>query len=316
MGKAKERIILGMSIMDVFFSSACAMSSFMGPSYLQDQLESVAIVVGNDTTCNFQGWLYQFGGASSLYNACLCLHYYLVTVGRKQKRDESKWNKELMFHAIILLWATLSASAGVWGEMYAYIGFQGCYFASLNYDGRCEDNPEFPECHRRFTGDGNVVMLFLSVCPLILSITVILVSLILIYCHVRKVENKANRWRMNSNIMAATANIDAEMATSNPSLSTSSGRSRGNKAMSERVYETAVLYAFAFFITYTPAFISIFWNAKTNGIAPLQLVAFSLLPFQGFWNWFIYTRGRVHGIKQENSTLTTWQAIKVAMFVW
>ena len=72
--KSKDRIILLMSICDFFFA-------FFGPvlGLLMIPVDSFPGALGNQTTCNVQGFIYIAGyGASSAYNASLAIVYLLI----------------------------------------------------------------------------------------------------------------------------------------------------------------------------------------------------------------------------------------------
>lgn len=202
--KVKERLLLGLSISDMIFSSACAMSTFAGPSYLQEYIDETwtrhQVVLGTERTCNLQGWLYQAGIGAVLYSACLSIYYYLAICRRKRDRDILRCIEPTM-HAIVWVWAIGSAALGLGLDLVVYVGTGGCRVSShIEYSERCAYDPTFPECSRMFTDEQTGPWLLMSFVlpPLVVSIVVILVMMTLIYRNVSTVERRGSQWNFGN----------------------------------------------------------------------------------------------------------------------
>ena len=72
----KHRLMLAISVYDVFQSFALAMSTLPYPKESIDDYPYGAI--GNMTTCQIQYFFVTLGLAVPIYNAFLCLFYYLI----------------------------------------------------------------------------------------------------------------------------------------------------------------------------------------------------------------------------------------------
>ena len=63
-----QRVLVGMSIVDILASSAWFLSTWAVPE------GSFAYAAGNEASCNFQGFLLQLAIRAPLYNCSLALH--------------------------------------------------------------------------------------------------------------------------------------------------------------------------------------------------------------------------------------------------
>jgi hypothetical protein len=165
-----HRLMLGISCCDMSASFWLALSTWPIP-------EGGGLwAVGNDTTCNLQGFFTQFGIASSFYNASLSF-YYLLVVRYGWKEHQLKWVERLFFHSIPLLWGLVSAIAGL------SIGVYGN--ASL----WCWVSPLYQKFRwTAFYG------------PLWVMIGIVTINSLLVLDHVRKIEIMAQRHRFQERI--------------------------------------------------------------------------------------------------------------------
>ena len=99
LGSTYRRLLFGMSVMDVIFSTAVLMGPFPSPKDTPDSWSPI----GNDLTCTLQGLAIYVGhvGLSS-YNLCLCLYFTLSIVKNVRKTRMLKF--EVWFHVLPLLW--------------------------------------------------------------------------------------------------------------------------------------------------------------------------------------------------------------------
>ena len=104
-----HRIILGMSIGDIFASSAMSLTSLPGPSHMPQEeefgydLKSLFPRYGNITTCSIQGFFIAFGSIASIgYYGMLCV-YYACAIGFCMKEKNIVRYVEPILHLLPLL---------------------------------------------------------------------------------------------------------------------------------------------------------------------------------------------------------------------
>jgi len=103
-----RRIIFGISISDMIQSFAILSGPFLIPSTIEDSLG-----IGNDTTCNMDGFLLVAGGtAVPLYTFLLSL-YYLCKLKFRMTNEVFTRRIEWMSHILIILFVVTLSSAGV-----------------------------------------------------------------------------------------------------------------------------------------------------------------------------------------------------------
>ena len=71
-GSAVQRALVGMSCVDILASSGWFLSTWAVPR------GTIAYAVGNQATCNYQGFLLQLAIGAPLYNCSLALYYLLI----------------------------------------------------------------------------------------------------------------------------------------------------------------------------------------------------------------------------------------------
>ena len=183
--QAKQRLLLGLSIMSLPQSLACTMSTLVGPSQVAN---SSFPQYGTVRSCELQGFLYQLGLAVPLYNACLCLYFYLVVV--KNQSDESLLRCTMpSMHVMVLILATVCAVVPQTMGLYNADGVLGCF---VSKPPSCENSPSL--CTRGTGWDVFLVQLIVSAVPLGISIMIVLICMVLIYANVRTMENRMIRW--------------------------------------------------------------------------------------------------------------------------
>jgi hypothetical protein len=158
-----HRLLFGISCCDVSASLWLALSTWPVP-----KSSGLLWAVGNDTSCHVQGFFTQFGIASSFYNASLSVYYLLVI--RYGWKEHQLRKVEPLLHLFPLLWATVTAIAGLIKRVFGNASLW-CWVAAENKVFRWA----------AFYG------------PLWLMIGIVTVNTTLIYVHVRKIERAASR---------------------------------------------------------------------------------------------------------------------------
>merc|ERR1711865_1346835 len=90
LGKVYHRIMFGMSAADVLMSTAIAVTTLTMPrDSIYDQFDGLKL--GNQATCNAQGFLFMFGAlCTSMYNAALMVYFYLSIHKRMSDNSMSR----------------------------------------------------------------------------------------------------------------------------------------------------------------------------------------------------------------------------------
>ena len=175
-----NRIVLTISLMDIIGSLAVFMSTWPIPS---DTLHDEWIYgnIGNQTTCNIQGYFIQSAALSAgSATAILCLYFMLVVrynwSERRLKKVEMGLRGVIVFNFIISFIPLL-------GKGYNPIPYM-CWIQS--YPIACDTSDEY-ECLR---GDNAQLLrtVFMTV-PFLIILSVIMVSMTLLYVSVKKQES-------------------------------------------------------------------------------------------------------------------------------
>jgi hypothetical protein len=125
-----HRIMFGMSIADVLSSTAVALSTLPMPSYMpqEEELEyrwTAGTRLGNNSTCNAQGFFQTFGLITTYhYNSMLCL-YYACAVAFAMKENNIKKYVEPVLHGLPIVYGLVPS---------LYFLFNGLYNPQMGND--------------------------------------------------------------------------------------------------------------------------------------------------------------------------------------
>eukprot|EP00977_Amphora_coffeiformis_P005659 scaffold1189_cov194-Amphora_coffeaeformis.AAC.16 len=276
------RIMLGMSMLDILASGGVII---FGPWTVPRQHQfNIVNNYGNSTTCAVSGFFLNMVFGPMLYSAVLAL-YFLCRI-RYELRDE--WiAKYVEPYGHALAWAhplvlgTLGVAYKAFVPLNSLPGW--CWF-----DEQCQDNDCEGEDQRR---RGVVAAYQLGGLPMIIPVwTVILVCMVLIFCKVRRVEERIQRYAGSSSMASSSSN---------------SRRSRNENRRFKRTRETAnegLLYIGAFFLTFVP----MAGTQSTSNSVALFVFAFlckTLTTMQGFFNAFIFFRKRYEAMSEKGEPL-------------
>ena len=119
------RIMAAMSFFDVFYSTNWILQPIISDSADYDNL-----LVGNQATCNFTGFMTQLGFASFIYYGFLSF-YYLFTVRWGKSQRWMSQRAEPWMHVIAIGFPTITAIAGLIIDCYSYIDLMlACWVAN------------------------------------------------------------------------------------------------------------------------------------------------------------------------------------------
>jgi hypothetical protein len=181
--KATDRLLVGMSVCDVFASISTplilshALPSPMGP--------------GNQATCNAQGFFSQFVTATALYTGCLALTY-LLSIQYHWKEVKLRLVEQIS-HIVILLFVIISGGLSIHLELYNPTPMS-CTMTVFPPGCASEARP----CSRGETVD--FWRLPFRTIPEYAAVTFSTIAMVIIYCNVRQVEEKASQWTFHSSV--------------------------------------------------------------------------------------------------------------------
>jgi hypothetical protein len=256
-----QRSLLAMTLIDLCSSSAWFTSSWAVP------MGTFPLSFGNQTSCNFQGFLLQLAIGAPLYNCTLALYFLLILKygwSEKQLITLERW-----IHAVILGFSFGTAILFLPLGFYNPTG-QVCWIIGdpIDCSGSSLHSTDVP-CNRGY--HAWIVGIATFYAPLWVCICLCIISMTVIYFHVKKIRRRMNRYSIG-NFQAHT-----------------SGRSSND---SSRVATQAILYTLAFLLTWTP---STLWSISKwfnwSHLA-LDLAAAFFEPLQAFWNLLAFARTR------------------------
>jgi hypothetical protein len=269
-GEAVPRVLLAMSFADVIFSLGWFLGSWPCPS----EITYLWGNVGNIATCNFQGFLIQFGlMASPLFNISLAFFFLLMV--RYNWSDNRLRKLEPWIHGSIWTFALAASIFPIPLELYN-TGFTTCWFES-GY----EDCGEGVPCTRG--EDAWIYAVAFTVFPVLTCVMLSAVIMGMIYCYVHETEKKSRRY------------AGSQTATEVTPESSSSQTANHREAISRsRIVATqGMFYCGGFLLTYTLHSINtlVFY---TTDLANYWFYFFSnlLLPLQGLFNAMVFVRNR------------------------
>lgn len=261
--KPQFRILVGMSICDMFSSFGYFMSTWAIP---KDSDNSFAR--GNDLTCNVQGFLIQFGVAIPLYNCMLCI-FHLLTIKHGWKEDQVR-SVEKLFHFTPLGFAAATSVT---------IAANGNYGDAMLWCWITTNRKNVTHLLRWTTFYG----------PLWAAILTATGTMIAVFHAVRRSENKSMRWSFPPPL--------EEISTENNAAQFE----RKNTSNQRPVAVQATFFLLAFLITWSPS--SLVRLIQMIGYQPsffLKLCMAIILPCQGALNFLVYNRPKWLIYRRQN----------------
>eukprot|EP00977_Amphora_coffeiformis_P029067 scaffold38456_cov176-Amphora_coffeaeformis.AAC.3 len=301
-----HRLMLGVSLSDMSASLWFALSTWPIPTGTQND---AVWAIGNETSCQVQGFFTQASICSSFYNASLSIYFWLIIV--------KGWNEQMLkriewfFHAIPLSWAIVSALTGLIMDVYRSANLW-CWVSS----------------------DEEVFRLVAFYGPLWMNIFIVSLTCAAVYLHIRKIEHESERHGAFRDAYSRQAAELAELGCENMKGEATSATLDGNQSSvdnremilasfrkqqaqnhtrnsyhSKRIKDVAhqcFLYAVAFYVNWLALTAQrLIQVANDDLYYPLVLVAAITVPMQGLPNFLVYLRPRLQKIRQSNPS-TGW----------
>lgn len=288
LAKTRYRLLLGMSVADLFNSAAFALSSAPIPRGTYGAYGAV----GTTATCTAQGFFVQLGFAEPSYSCMLAIYFVLVIQLNVAERDIRRRIEPLM-HVFAVLYPLGTAVAGLPLKLFNSSGTM-CYIEMYPHGcakggvARLDALPDWCECTRGIDAF-SYQMLFAGM-PLLFMLFVILGSFAAILHTV---------WRFNLRMRTVQAR----------------DRDRDAPRIKAAAMSTqAFLYIWAFLATYALP-VTMALTEEFGGWVPtsLHLVMYTLLPLQGFWNFLAFVQPRWMVAMSLHPEMSRWGALKAAV---
>lgn len=172
-GHIQSRLVGSM----VFFQFLAAFSWMFTNLFMPPSNELQIPSIGNDISCDVQGYLVQLSIAGSIYYASIAIYFYLVIARRwKKKRIESI---EKYLHGIPIVWGVVTASLVVAMDMIGENAWN------------CWIQPKYSPNKSL----AKIFQLALFYVPLWLSMAVCATSLYLVHKFIKKTEKQVLKWK-------------------------------------------------------------------------------------------------------------------------
>jgi hypothetical protein len=336
-----HRLVFGLSIADIMSSFTNALGSTMAPKEMNYFIPGAQ---GNMMTCTANGFLVAVGIiAANLYNCSICL-YYLAII-RYNKKDEYIRNKlEPWFHGISIIIPLVVGF--IFMAMKGYNAYGSACFLRQNDPPHCiggYESGETPEgfsipCGRGDGGENPTLYLVTAMVgfgsTLIVTPTVIVGTMLLMYRSVSKIEQRMQNYGVNALRLNARSgggnrgeNAETNSAATDQGIMSRVKRSvlmcmiprclhrddqpptsRSNRATSQKraILHMAAGYALAWTFVFLPFMVPFFLRQSYE----LNILAACLTPLQGLFNFLVFMSPKVRSAKQprKGENLTWRQA--------
>mmetsp|Transcript_12311 Transcript_12311/g.14108 ORF Transcript_12311/g.14108 Transcript_12311/m.14108 type:complete len:602 (+) Transcript_12311:28-1833(+) len=301
-----NRIIFGMSSMDILSSTANLLSVLPSPS---DTPQMVSFMrypgYGTTATCTAQGFFFYSGQLGTTLYYCALTVYYVTVVTTNTSESTLKTIIEPFFHGIPILYSFLTGIFLAVTDNFNNAGHV-CWIAP--YPVRCRI--DFEPCTR-----GKYAVLYrwmLQGIPVITAFFVILACMIRLICAVRKQDRRMRRYSFNTTPSPpGLRRSSLRRSISRYSITGSHGTSYNNDSSrqsvsrnTQRTTTQAFLYIAAYFTTFIFCILhQLVYSVSKKVVFNLYLLQQTTLPAQGFFNFLVFIRPRIQNISKNNPEL-------------
>jgi hypothetical protein len=299
-----HRLLAALSLAGLFRATGLFLSTWPMPA----EQPFVFGNVGSLASCNFQGFLIQFGLSAPLYVAMISVYYWLAIRHGWSERRIRRFERYM--HIIPWVCGVATAVTGLVLDLYNPGGFY-CWIAPFP-DG-CDRDSDIP-CER---GEhGNTYRMVLYYAPLWVCFGVVLYCLGSVYFGLRREERRTLKYRQPHLFQACAGNKNSPCGSSEDNTTTDSGRRKISRSIRQSItqsYET--LYCrfrskapncgtekstqvASQIIWYVLAFIAAHYSGTLQGILlifkpgyfQIMLLQAIFEPLQGFFDFSVYRR--------------------------
>ena len=278
-----HRIMLGLSIADIFSSVALGLTTLPLPKELPfEHPPYYGIRLGNSQTCTAQGFFLSFGFSAGLsYHVSLFLYNTCTIVFRMQEKNIGKYVEPFLLHL-------LPIATGLWSSI-----------SPLKYN-LYNPNKRNPGCLVTLDEQNSNIEAFKIlatsfVMSSLAKITVRIICSIMIVRRVFSVEKALSRPRM----FARTSRMIPGLNVVKRSLQNT---------------KVVLVHSFAFLL----AFLLTFGTTVTRFIVDVESpflakLSFILVPSQGFFNFFIFISHKVYNYRRVHTDLSRLEVVKMLL---
>jgi hypothetical protein len=282
-----HRLLCGFALIDLFVSSGRFLTTWPVPK----PSENVVFAIGNEQTCDFQGFLIQMSSALPIYSAMITI-YFLLAIRYNLSEEKIKKNFELALHTIPIAFALATSSAALSFKMFNEAELW-CWIASFPSGcGKSRENEiELVTCIR---GEAfqtwRRYMVFL---PLWFMFGIMLCCQFMVWQAVKLQENRNARYSPAINVTQQSLKNQEE----HPSLcqkiyhSMSRVTTKTKNSRSQQVFSQSLFYVTMFYVIHLiPGIDRIHEEITGTKNYGLLLAHAIIIPLQGFSNFIVYRR--------------------------
>ena len=299
-----HRIMAFMSAFDIISSIFIALGTIMMPS--DNIFPFAGPTLGNQVTCQIQGWLILFGylGTAAM-NACLAW-YFVCSLAFKVGFVKIRNRIEPLMYIYVAFFSLFAPTLLLSKDL----------LNSTPYDNFCTLGPHVVSCQAL---DGAEYKEWMSVCDmgkgdksaynkyfssvvftLMIQFILIVLGMSIILWTVYSNHRELQKTEQNSNDILDQQN-DPEQHCNNKSQALS--RTKFTRVLISQ----ALMYISAFMLTWFLNFLSGIFNVATFGLDAINSVIF---PLQGLWNLITFLYDKSYLIRRRDTNTTFWQAAR------
>ncbi|GFH58124.1 hypothetical protein CTEN210_14600 [Chaetoceros tenuissimus] len=309
-----HRIMTFMSIFDIIASISIGIGTIPFPTDSIYPFQPP--MLGTDASCKTQAFLIMFGivGAATLY---LSLSWYFVArIIFRQSDFKIKYRLEPCFYSVTLAIALFIPSYFLQKNELNVSPYEPFCIITVKTPDSCSDESDWVDCYWREWTDSNHqqslnVVLYWFACTFVL-VLIAMVMIINFICR-RKGSSKCSFINCCTDFNEEEPTVDATVAnSSNPAQDQPE---EVNERMGNVVAIQAIMYIFAFFLTWLFVIISVIVG---EGGVFVDYAKIFFMPLQGFWNMLIFIFDKYVQVKtqfqqEENNGETQgfWKTIQV-----
>ena len=312
-----HRLLVGMSLCDVVTSFWVPWFAFLVPADTSTRVWAI----GNDGTCTFMAFIFNFAFSGLLYNGTLSC-YFLLTARFGWRDTDIAKRCELWMHGVVVLFPLICGlvfvGLGVYGEQ--PIGL-GCWVD--DYPHGCGTDEGQAACITPLLGWISAGL------PVLVSFASLLINNLLIYCYVRKTVAKAKRHAVLALTGAqeshSSGNFSSILHNASSILHSIHRPTRNHDSQTRRIQSVAgqaALYVLVFFLNYIWTMIlrivgagEKYWTDEhESDLLYLLVLQAIFMPLQGFFNLCVFSRPKYMRICKNYPSHSRFWVFRRAMF--
>ena len=284
-----HRIIFGLSCHDIFLSIAIAFTTMPMPTNMIYQ-HIEGLVLGNQTTCNVQGFFFTVGANSTLVYTLFLFVYYLLSIRYKMTNDQLSKRIEPVMHFFCNVYGLVLAIIFLVAEAYNPTPFDTfCTTEMLPY--WCPIEPEgeaYDECVLRTKEAIVYPTRWIMIIASVLFGLVTLISFPLIIHAIYKQEKMLKAYCKQN-----TSRNDNRI-----------GIIKNDYRFTRKIAKEALMYLLAFVAVNIFSALSLYTGNLYHGSLLYGILHMALRPLQGFFNLCIFVYHKYEHLKRRDENIT------------